>query len=144
MNKKIATLVIGGLVTAAVFGVGISPTSVGAAEKTSQTCEAQTNQMGAMGKMNPEAMVAMMKTPEMQKQCLEMMKNPEMQKMMREVMKTPEMQGIMKQMLQQDMGFHQMMSDLVNSVDMNSDHSGPQQEEQSPGNSANAHSGHHG
>ncbi|SMC44423.1 GerD family protein [Sporomusa malonica] len=145
MNKKFAIWVVGGLVTASMFGLGISPTIAQAAEKVPQTCETQTNQMGAMmGNLNPKAMAEMMKTPEMQKQCIEMMKNPEMQKAMKDVMKTPEMQGIMKQMLQQDMSFHQMMSDLVNSVDMSSDHSGPQQVEQTPSNPSNAHSGHHG
>ncbi|HWR43442.1 GerD family protein [Sporomusa sp.] len=145
MNKKFAIWVVGGLVTASVFGLGVSPTIASAAEKAPQACEAQTNQMGAMmGNMNPKAMAEMMKTPEMQKQCIEMMKNPEMQKAMKDVMKTPEMQGIMKQMLQQDMSFHQMMSDLVNSVDMSSNHSGPQQVEKSPSNPSNAHSSHHG
>ena len=145
MNKKLTIWVVGGLVTASVFGLGISSTIASAAEKNPQACEAQTNQMGAMmGSMDPKAMAEMMKSPEMLNQCIEMMKSPEMQKTMKDVIKTPEMQGIMKQMLQQDMSFHQMMSDLVNSVEMESDHGGPQQVEQSPGNPSNGHSGHHG
>ncbi|SMC80564.1 hypothetical protein [Sporomusa malonica] len=145
MNKKLAIWVVGGLVTASVFGLGVSPTIASAAEKAPQACEAPANQKGAMmGNMDAKAMAQMMASPEMQKQCIEMMKNPEMQKAMKDVMKTPKMQGIMKQMLQQDMSFHQMMSDLVNSVDMDSDHSGHQQVEKTPGNSSNDHSAHHG
>jgi protein CpxP len=144
MKKKLATLVVGGLVTASVFSFGVNPTLASAAEKNPQACEMQTNQMGTMmGTMDPKAMADMMKTPEMQKQCIEMMKNPEMQKAMKEIMRTPEMQGMMKQMLQQDMSFHQMMLDLVNSVDMSSEHGGMPQNEQSPGNPGDAHSGHH-
>lgn len=145
MNKKFASWVVGALITVSVAGLGVSPATVSAAQKAPQEYGTQTNQMGAMmGNMNPKALAEMMKTPEMQKQCIEMMKNPEMQKAMKDVMRNPEIQGIMKQMLQQDMSFHQMMSDLVNSVDMDSDHSGPQQIEQSSGNPSNAHSGHHG
>ncbi|TWH52116.1 hypothetical protein [Sporomusa sp. KB1] len=144
MNKKMAIWVVGGLITASVFGLGVSPTITSAAEKNSQTCETQTDQMGAMmEKMDAKAMAQMMTSPEMYKQCIEMMKSPEMQKAMKDVMKTPEMQASMKQMLQQDMSFHQMMSDLVNSVDMDSDHSTAQQVEQSPGNPSSDHSGHH-
>lgn len=126
MNKKIAVWVIGGLVTVSVAGLGFNASIGSAAEKAPQTQMMQTNQMG---NMDPKVMADMMKTPEMQKQCVEMMKNPEMQKAMKDIMKTPEMQGMMKQMLQQDMGFHQMMSDLVNSVDMDSDHNMPQQQQ---------------
>ncbi|MDF2570275.1 MAG: hypothetical protein K0R55_1879 [Sporomusa sp.] len=145
MNKKLAIWVVGGLVTASVFGLGVSPTIASAAEKAPQACEASSNQKGAMmGTMDAKAMAKMMTSPEMKKQCIEMMKSPEMQKAMKDIMKTPEMQGIMKQMLQQDMSFHQRMSDLVNSVDMSSDHSGSPQVEQSSGNPSNAHSGHHG
>jgi len=144
MNKKLAIWVVGGLVTVSVFGLGVSSTIAGAAEKNPQACETQTDQMGAMmEKMDAKAMAKMMTNPEMHKQCVEMMKSPEMQKVMKDVMKTPEMQGAMKQMLQQDMSFHQIMADLVNSVDMDSDHSTSQQGEQSPGNSSNGHSGHH-
>jgi periplasmic protein CpxP/Spy len=145
MNKKLAIWVVGGLATASVFGLGVSPTIANAAEKNPQACEMQTDQMGAMmEKMDAKAMAQMMTSPEMHKQCVEMMKSPEMQKAMKDVMKTPEMQGIMKQMLQQDMSFHQMMSDLVNSVDMDSDHSSSQMVEQAPVNSSDGHSGHHG
>ena len=146
MNKKVAAWIVGGLVTVSVAGFGFNATIGSAAEKAPQTQMMQTNQMSnMMGNMDPKAMTDMMKSPEMQKQCVEMMKNPEMQKAMKDMMKTPEMQGMMKQMLQQDMGFHQMMSDLVNSVDMNSDHSMPQQTtgSQAP-NTKNDHSAHHG
>ena len=136
MNKKLAVWVVGGFITAAVFGAGASnPTIASAADKTAQTCDVATNQKGMMGNMDAK---------EMQKQCLEMLKDPEMQKAMKDVMKTPEMQAMMKQMLQQDMGFHQLMSDLVNSVDMSSDHGDSQPDEQAPAHSASAHSGHHG
>ncbi|SDD71385.1 GerD family protein [Sporomusa acidovorans] len=145
MKKKLAMLVVGGLVSASVLGFGVSPSIASAAEKVPQPCTMQANQTGAMmGTMDPKAMAEMMKTPEMQKQCIEMMKNPEMQKAMKDVMKTPEMQSVMKQMLQQDMSFHQMMSDLVNSVDMTSDHSNSTQAEQPSGNPSDGHSGHHG
>ena len=136
MNKKLVVWVVGGLITAAVFGAGaINSTIVSAADKTSQTCDVAAGQKGMMGSLDAK---------EMQKQCLEMLKDPEMQKAMKDVMKTPEMQAMMKQMLQQDMGFHQMMSDLVNSVDMSSEHGDSQPDEQAPANSASAHSGHHG
>ncbi len=137
MNKKLAVWVVGGLITAAVFGGAgaINSTTASAAEKTEQTCDMATKQKGMMGNMDAK---------EMQKQCLEMLKDPEMQKAMKEVMKTPEMQAMMKQMLQQDMSFHQLMSDLVNSVDMSSDHGDSQPDEQAPAHSASAHSGHHG
>lgn len=122
MNKKIAAYVMGGLLTVSVIGFGFTNIT-SAAEKNPSAQMMQSNQMGdMMGKMDPKAMAEMMKSPEMQKQCIEMMKNPEMQQAMKDVMKTPEMQGMMKQMMQQDMAFHQMMADLVNSVDMNSDH----------------------
>lgn len=145
MNKNLAIWAVGGLITASVVGLGANPTITQAAAKAPQAYEVQTNQMGAMmGNIHPKAMAEMMSTPEMQKQCIEMMKSPEMQKAMKDTMRTPEMQAVMKQMLQQDMGFHQLMSDLVNSVDMESDHSGSQPVEQSSGNPANNHSSHHG
>lgn len=144
MKKKLAVLVVGGLVSASALGFGVSPSIASAAEKVPQPCTVQANQGAMMGTMDPKVMAEMMKTPEMQKQCIEMMKNPEMQKAMKDVMKTPEMQGVMKQMLQQDMSFHQMMSDLVNSVDMASEHSNTTPTEQAPGNTTDGHSGHHG
>lgn len=145
MKKKLAVLVVGGIVSASVLGFGVSPSIASAAEKAPQSCAMQANQTGSMmGTVDQKAMAERMKTPEMQKQCIEMMKNPEMQKAMKDVMKTPEMQGVMKQMLQQDMSFHQMMSDLVNSVDMASEHSNTTPTEQAPGNTTDGHSGHHG
>lgn len=146
MNKKLTAWVVGGLVMASVVGLGFNATVASAAEKAPQMQMMQPNQTGTMmGNMDPKAMADMMKTPEMQKQCIEMMKNPEMQKAMKDIMKTPEMQGVMKQMLQQDMGFHQMMSDLVNSVDMNSDHSMPQQPAGAEGAAPQTgHNAHHG
>lgn len=142
MNKRIAAWVVGGLVTISVSGLGFNQTIANAAERTQQMPMLQSSQMG---NMDPKAMIEMMKSPEMQKQCIEMMKNPEMQKAMKDIMRTPEMQGIMKQMLEQDMGFHQMMSDLVNSVDMSSDHSMPQQQSELPQNNAKqtSHNAHH-
>lgn len=146
MNKKIAVYVMGGLLTISAIGFGFTNIT-SAAEKKPQEQMMQSNQMGdMMGKMDPKAMAEMMKSPEMQKQCIEMMKNPEMQQAMKEIMKAPEMQGMMKQMLQQDMAFHQMMADLVNSVDMNSDHT-MQPQGQQPATSENAtpvdHGAHH-
>ncbi|WP_425058165.1 hypothetical protein SCACP_28110 [Sporomusa carbonis] len=117
MNKKIAVYVMGGLLTVSAIGFGFANIT-SAAEKNPPAQMMQSNQMdNMMGNMDPKAMAEMMKSPEMQKQCVEMMKNPEMQ-------------GMMKQMLQQDMAFHQMMADLVNSVDMNSDHTMQPQQQQ--------------
>lgn len=145
MDKKLTAWVVGGLITASVIGSGFNTAVGSAAEKSPQMQMMQTSQTGTMvGNMDPKAMADMMKTPEMQKQCIEMMKNPEMQKAMKDIMKTPEMQGVMKQMLQQDMGFHQMMSDLVNSVDMNSDHSMPEQPAGSQNPSSMGGGAHHG
>ena len=142
MNKKITAYVLGGLLTVSAIGFGFANIT-NAAEKNPSSQMMQSNQTGnMMGNMDPKAMAEMMKSPEMQKQCIEMMKNPEMQKAMKDMMKTPEMQGIMKQMLQQDMGFHQMMSDLVNSVDMNIDHSMPGQTG-TPSSDMDGHSSHH-
>lgn len=139
MNKKLAVWVVGGLITASLVGTGVNQTVARAAEKVQQAPMNQTNQMMTM---DAKSMAEMMKNPEMQKQCIDMMKNPEMQKAMRDMMKTPEMQGVMKQMLQQDMGFHQMMADLVNSVDMNSDHVMPQPTTPQD-NSTKGHTSHH-
>jgi len=146
MNKKVAAYVMGGLLTVSAIGFGYANIT-SAAEKTPPAQMMQSNQMAnMMGSMDPKAMADMMKSPEMQKQCVEMLKNPEMQQAMKEVMKTPEMQGMMKQMLQQDMGFHQMMADLVNSVDVNSDHTMQPQQPAVPQNNAQPtdHSAHHG
>lgn len=140
MNKKMSVWIIGGLITASVIGFGFVSTG-SAAESKQQMPMQQGAHTGMMGNMDPKAMADMMNSPEMQKQCVEMMKNPEMQKSMMNMMKLPEMQGMMKQMLQQDMGFHQMMTDLVNSVDMNSDHSMPQTPMGAP---QGGHGGHHG
>lgn len=136
MNKKLIVWAVGGLLTAAVLVAGVGPASAGAPEKSAPACEPQANQPGAMAEM--------MQSPAMQKQCLDMMNNPAMQQAMKEMLKTPEMQGVLKQMLQQDMAFHQIMADLVNSVDMDSDH-GPQQPAEQAGDSfSGGHSGHHG
>ncbi|QDR81522.1 hypothetical protein [Sporomusa termitida] len=145
MNKKFSVWAVGGLLTAAVLAVGVSPAIAGAPEKSTQAWGTQANQPGVMpGKMNPQAMAEMMKTPAMQKQCLDMMKDPAMQQVMKDMMKTPELQGVMKQMLQQDMAFHQIMADLVNSVDMDSDHGAPQPAEQDGDSFPAGHSWHHG
>lgn len=146
MNKKITAYVLGGLLTVSAIGFGLANSS-SAAEKNPSSQMMQGAQTGnMMGSMDPKAMAEMMKSPEMQKQCVEMMKSPEMQQAMKDIMKKPEMQGMMKQMLQQDMAFHQMMADLVNSVDMNSDHM-MQPEKQQPAMGENAssmdHSAHH-
>jgi hypothetical protein len=144
MNKKFAVYLMGGLLAVAAIGFSFA-TVTNAAEKNPPAQMMQSNQMGTMmGSMDPKAMAEMMKSPEMQKQCIEMMKSPEMQQAMKDVMKAPEMQGVMKQMLQQDMGFHQMMADLVNSVDMNSEHGMQHQQAAIPENTQPMdHSAHH-
>lgn len=145
MNKQVAVWIVGGLVTVSVSLLGMNPAIALAAEKNPQASPLQTEQMGTMlGKLDAKAMTEMMTSPEMQKQCIESMKSPEMQKAMKTMMKTPEMQAVMKQMLQQDMNFHQLMSDLVNSVDMNSEHAESQPSENPEGNASNNHSAHHG
>jgi len=120
VNKKIIPYVVGGLLTISVIAFGFAGMT-NAAEKS----QPSMMQAGHMDNIDPKAMASMMNSPQMQQQCLEMMKSPEMQQAMKDMLKTPQMQGIMKQMLQQDMDFHQVMSDLVNSVDMSSDHSMP-------------------
>lgn len=57
-------------------------------------------------------------------------------------MKQPEMQAAMKQMLQKDAGFHQVMLDLANSVDMNMDH-GPMGPGMNSDPAASGHNSHH-
>jgi len=117
MKKSVKVWVIGGLVAVSIFGFGMVTNIGSAADSTSQATMMQG------GNMDPKAMADMMKTPEFQQRCIENMKSPEMQQsMMMMMMKQPEMQAAMKQMLQKDAGFHQMMLDLVNSVDMNMDH----------------------
>lgn len=119
MNKKIMLLVIGGLLVSSItFGVS---SMTNAAEKSQAPAMMQSGHM--MDIMDPKAMADRMNSPEMQEQCAAMMQSPEMQQAMKNMLKTPQMQSVMKQMLQQDMEFHQVMSDLVNSVDMSSDHS---------------------
>lgn len=133
MKKKIILWIVLGLVALGLVGAG----AAFAAEK-----HAMSMQGGMMGSMDPKAMAEMMKSPEKQKQCVEMMKSPEMQQAMMGMMKLPEMQAAMKQMLQKDAGFHQMMLDLVNSVDINSDHShGPAQGQ--PAAPPSGHGSHH-
>lgn len=142
MNKKFIAYVMSGLLAVAVLGFGFAGVTSAAAKEA----PAQAMQPNQMGNMDPKAMAERMQSPEMQKQCVEMMKNPEMQQAMKEIMMKPEMQGMMKQMLLQDMAFHQMMTDLVNSVDMNSDHA-MQPQGQQPAMPENAqpmgHGAHH-
>lgn len=119
MKKTVKVWLIGGLVAVSVMGAGLAM----AAGKSADSGKQGMMQSGQMvGNIDPKAMADMMKTPEMQKECVDMMKSPEMQQAMIGVMKQPEMQAAMKQMLQQDPAFHQMMLDLVNSIDMNMDH----------------------
>jgi len=116
MNKKMTGWIIGGLLGVAVLGVNISMNVSSAAEKNTPPMQ---DMMMEKGQMNHMDMTDMMKSPEMQKQCLEMMKSPEMQQTMKDMMKTPEMQGMMKQMLSKDPAMRQMMLDLVNSIEPN-------------------------
>lgn len=121
MKKALKIWLVGGLVAVSALGAGLALAAEKPADQGKQGMM-QVMQSGQMDNIDPKAMADMMNTPEMQKQCVETMKNPEMQKAMMGIMKQPEMQAAMKQMLQQDAGFHQMMLDLVNSVDMNMDH----------------------
>lgn len=123
MKKSVKVWVIGGLVAVSIFGYGLATNVTSAADATSQATMKHDGMMDSHGMMqDPKAMAEMMKSPEGQKQWMQAMHSPEMQQAMIEMMKQPEMQAIMKQMLQKDMTFHQMMLDLVNSVDMNMDH----------------------
>lgn len=135
MSKRTVFAVIGIFVVVAAIGFGAA--TVNAAEPAKQP-----PLMMQSGQVDPKAMADMMKTPEMQKQCVEMMKNPEMQQTMMNVMRQPEMQAIMKQMFQKDAGFHQMMLELVNSVDMNMDH-GPMGPGMNNAPAASGHNSHH-
>lgn len=139
MKNKMRGWLVGGLITAAVFGVMFGFNSMGnAAEKTEMGATAP-NMMMQNGQMSPE----MMNSPEMQKQCGEMMTSPEMQKTMKEMMQQPKMQNIMKQMMASDPAFKQMMSDLVNNADNENTVSG---EQASPTEQAPApidHNAHH-
>lgn len=133
MNKKIIPYVIGGLfISSVAFGFS---SMTNAAEKSQLPAMMQS---GHMGNMDPKAMAERMNSPEMQEQCTVMMQSPEMQQAMKNMLKTPQMQSVMKQMLQQDMEFHQVMADLVNSVDMTSDHSIAES-----GTQMSGHSSHH-
>jgi periplasmic protein CpxP/Spy len=141
MKKRLMIWVLGGLIAVSAVGMSFGAKVVSAADQGKQSQMMQGNQ-GMM--QDPKAMADMMKSPDMQKQCLELMKNPEMQKAMIDMMKQPEMQAAMKQMLQRDMKFHQMMLDLVNSVDMNMDHA-QSDSQMMPGDSMPGmdHSAHH-
>lgn len=116
MRKKMTGLVIGGLLGISALGITFATNVGSAAEQKSPTMHEMMMEKGQMGNMD---MNQMMKSPEMQKQCLEMMKSPEMQQSMKTMMKTPEMQGMMKQMLSSDPALRQMMLDMVNSIEPN-------------------------
>ena len=116
MSKKLVMIIC--ILVTMVIGL----TLVSAAGTNAQQGSQMPMMQGQGMNMDAKAMSDMMKTPDMQKKCVEYMKDPEMQKTMIGIMKQPEMQSAMKQMLQQDPSFHQMMLDLVNSVDMNMDH----------------------
>ncbi len=120
MNKKFVARIAVALVSVVTLGFAIGPAAGSAAEPAKQPPMMMLgNQVGSM---DPKDMVDMMKSPETQQQCIGMMKSPEMEQSMMGVMIQPEMQAAMKQMLQRDAGFHRMMLDLVNSVDINADH----------------------
>ena len=139
MNNKLIAGVAVVLVAVAAFGFAFGTSTGSAAEPAKRS-----PMMMQPGQMDPKAMAEMMNSPEMQKQCIEMMKNTDMQQAMMGMMKQPEMQAVMKQMLQKDAGFHQMMLDLVNSVDMNMDHGDMQiNKNTAPAPAASSHSSHH-
>lgn len=137
MKKSLMIWVLGGLITVSAVGLSFDANKVSAAEQPKQS------QMMQMNNMDPKSMATMMNSPEMQKQCVDAMKDPQMQKAMIGVMKQPEMQAAMKQMLQQDAGFHQMMLDLVNSVDMNMEHGDMTGNTSDGGQGGGEHSHHH-
>ncbi len=142
MNKKLIAGVAVALVSVAALGFAFG-TSTGSAAEPAKQPQMMT-QGNQMGNMDPKAMADMMKTPEMQKQCVEIMKSPEMQQAMISTMQQPEMQAAMKQMLQSDAGFHQMMLDMVNSVDMNTDHgTKPSTTNDATAPAASDHNAHH-
>lgn len=116
MKKNMTGWIIGGLMGVSVLGAAFGTNVCSAAEKPAMPMQEMKMEHGQMGNMD---MHQMMKSPEMQKHCLEMMKNPEMQKHCLEMMKSPEMQTMMKQMLTNDPALKQMMSDLINSIDTN-------------------------
>jgi hypothetical protein len=144
MKKSLMIWVLGGLITVSAIGLSFDANKVSAADqpKQAQTMQGQ-DMMQGMKNMDPKSMAAMMNSPEMQKQCVDAMKDPQMQKAMINVMKQPEMQAAMKQMLQQDAGFHQMMLDLVNSVDMNMEHGDMTGTASDGGQGSGEHSHHH-
>ncbi|MDU2065079.1 MAG: hypothetical protein E6713_09555 [Sporomusaceae bacterium] len=111
MKNKMASWMIGGLITVSVLGVTFGINSIG---NTAQKAEAGTeaSMMMQSGAMSPD----MMNSPDMQKQCGEMMASPEMQQTMKDMMKQPQMLTMMKQMMANDPEFKQMMSDLVNNA----------------------------
>lgn len=141
MNKKKIIALVGVLAVVGAAGFGLGATTKGAAAPAKQPpMMMQGNQMG---NMDAKTMADMMNSPQMQKQCVEYMKSPEMQQAMIGTMKQPEMQAAMKQMLQRDAGFHQMMLDLVNSVDMNGDHGNMPMDSQSSNGGQSSHGMHH-
>lgn len=139
-RKKFIPWIIGGMLTVAVAGAGIITAVGNAAEKPAQNqaCQDMMNYdadaPGAAGMMND---------PDMEKQCTGMMAQPGMQQDMKETMQQPHMQASMKAMMQQDAKFHQMMLDLVNSVEApeNHDHGAETDE---PAASEDEHAKHHG
>jgi hypothetical protein len=95
MKNKMAGLIIGGLITAAVLGAtyGVSNAA------KSEPVVAEQNTMMQQGQMNSK---------DMQKQCGEMMASPEMQKNMKDMM---------KQMMSSDPEMKQMMINMMKNAE---------------------------
>lgn len=120
--KKLLPLVLGGMITAAIFGGVLMFSAVNAAENKqpqtqNQTCQTENKDGKAEDKGG-----MMNSSSDMLKQCSEGLQQPEMQNRMKEMMQQPEMQAAIKAMMQQDAQFHQMMLDLVNSVETPESH----------------------
>jgi len=112
MKKTLILGIIGLVITISAAGLAYGAT----------VSQPEPAKQSPMMNMDADRMNDMMKNSDTQQQCVSMMKNTEMQQSMMQMMRQPEMQAAMKQMLQKDAGFHQMMLDLVNSVDINAEH----------------------
>ncbi len=113
---------IGGLITIAALGL-VAGTSIGsAAEKTVvPTANMETMMKGRAVETGPEKS----KSPVNQQQCHDMQKDADMRQAMVGMMKQPEMQAMMKQVLAGDPEFRQMMLNLVNSAESSGSNNKP-------------------
>lgn len=119
--KKLLPLVLGGMITVGALGGGLMVSIGNAAENKQPQSQNQTCQTEDKDGMMKHADMTNSDT-DMIKQCSGGMQQPEMQNRMKEMMQQPEMQAAIKAMMQQDAQFHQMMLDLVNSVETPENH----------------------